>query len=63
MKFDYCRQQTFWELVVSMVNKGHTANVAIDMIYAVYGRRTAVTHILQKIKASQRESGNPALAE
>ena len=36
-----------------MVNRGHTANAAIDSIYQVYGLKESVTYILKKISSRQ----------
>ena len=48
-RFSYCRRNVFWELVKTMVNRGHTANAAIDNIYQVYGLKSSVTEILKKL--------------
>ena len=48
-RFSYCRRNVFWQLVVLMVNRGHTANAAIDSIYQVYGLKESVTYILKKL--------------
>ena len=45
----YCRKK-FWETISGLVHAGHTAQVAIDMIYDVYGASTAVTTTLKIIR-------------
>lgn len=48
-RYSYCRRNVFWDLVSTMVRRGHTANSAIDKIYIVYGHRTSVTDILKNL--------------
>ena len=37
VKFTYSWHNTFWDVILSLVRHGHTADNAIDMIYAAYG--------------------------
>ena len=46
VKSVYCRRKVFWDVVASLVNAGHTSEVAIDKVYACYGRVKSVTTIL-----------------
>ena len=48
-KFMYCRCKTFWDMVRRNVDAGVSAEVAIDRIYAAYGRQLSVTKILSAI--------------
>jgi hypothetical protein len=35
-----------WDIIRSLIRAGHTAQTAIDRIYAVYGQQSTVTSIL-----------------
>lgn len=48
----------FWELVKTMVNRGHTANAAIDQIYQVFGLKSSVTEILKKLVDDKKTNHN-----
>jgi hypothetical protein len=39
-----------------MINKGHSAQTAIDRIYPVYGRGMTVTTILNRIAIDRRNN-------
>jgi hypothetical protein len=39
-----------WDLVRNLVNLGHSAERAIDMIYDVYGAQTNVSNIINRIR-------------
>ena len=62
VKHTYSLRNNFWELMVGLVRSGHTSEVAIDRIYAVYGAQTSVTNILTRIR-KDRKAGrlNPNL--
>ena len=53
VKHKYC-QRIFWDWVTRLVNSGLSANVAIDQIYTVYGRRNTMTKILREISKDRR---------
>ena len=57
----YCRQKVFWDVIVKLVNAGYTSEVAIDKVYACYGRNTSVTKILLKMVQDRRTGGHPNL--
>jgi hypothetical protein len=48
-RYSYCRRNVFWDLVSTMVRRGHTANSAIDKIFMVYRHRTSFTDILKNL--------------
>ena len=50
VKYAYYRRKIVWETISGLVRAGHTAQVAIDMIYDVYGASTAVTTTLKIIR-------------
>ena len=56
-KFAFCWRKVFWDMVVSMVGRGHIAQVAIDRIYKVYRRKLLVMHILQRMVRDWKEQG------
>jgi hypothetical protein len=49
VKYAICRK-IVWETISGLYRAGHTPQVAIDMIYDVYGASTAVTTILKMIR-------------
>ena len=57
----FCRRKVFWDVVVKLVNAGHTSEVAIDKVYACYGRNTSVTKILLKMVQDRKTGGHPNL--
>ena len=57
-RFSFCRRNVFWELVKTMVNRGHTANAAIDQIYQVFGLKSSVTEILKKLVDDKKTNHN-----
>ena len=50
VKYKYTRRKVVWDLVRNLVNLGHTAERAIDMIYDVYGAQTNVSNIINRIR-------------
>jgi hypothetical protein len=58
-KIKYCRRKAFWELVVTQIRVGISADVAIDQIYAVYGTDMPVTTILNKIMKDRKDGKIP----
>ena len=55
----YCRRKVFWDVTAKLVNAGHTSKVAIDKVYACYGRNTSVTKILLKMVQDRRTGEHP----
>ena len=53
-KHRYHRRKVVWDLVGGLIRQGHTAEVAIDRIYAVYGGQTSVTNIINGLKADKK---------
>ncbi|OWZ22772.1 hypothetical protein PHMEG_0002469, partial [Phytophthora megakarya] len=62
-KFAYSRRKTFWDVVVYLVRAGFTSDVAIDKVYAAYGRQHSVTSILLQMRSDRRTGGHPELRE
>ncbi|KAI2498774.1 hypothetical protein MHU86_15730 [Fragilaria crotonensis] len=50
VKYAYYRRKIAWEMIAGLVRGGHTAQVAIDMIYEIYGASTGVTTILRTMR-------------
>ena len=57
----FCRRKVFWDVIVKLVNAGHTSEVAIDKVYGCYGRTTSVTKILLKMVQDRKTGGHPNL--
>ena len=57
----YCRRNVFWQLMVQMINAGHTSDSAIDKIYIVYGSSLSVTNILLCLVQDWKRGGHPSL--
>ena len=56
-KFAFSRRAVFWRMVVSLVARGHTSDLAIDKIYGVYGRKLGVSAILAAMRKDRKEQG------
>ena len=50
VKYKYTRRKVVWDLIRKLVDLGHTAQRAIDMIYEVYGEQTCVTAIINRMR-------------
>jgi hypothetical protein len=50
----YHQRKIVWDLIAGLVLKGHTADTAIDIIYAIYGGQTSVTNIINGLKRDQK---------
>ena len=51
VKHIYSLRNAGWQIIMGLVVRlGHTSEVAIDRIYAVYGAQTSVTAILRSLK-------------
>jgi hypothetical protein len=62
-KFKYSRHKVGWGLIVSLVQSGLTAVVAINQIYAVYGPGMSVTNIINQLKKKRLQwDSSPILA-
>ena len=62
VKYKYSRRKVVWDVVKKLVDLGHTANTAIDMIYDVYGAQTCVTKIINRLRKDKRNGTlNPNL--
>jgi hypothetical protein len=55
VKFKYSRRKVVWDLVAGLVRAGHTAERAIDSIYAVYGGSISVTNIINGLKRDKKD--------
>ncbi|KUF81643.1 hypothetical protein AM588_10000277 [Phytophthora nicotianae] len=60
-KFAYSRRKVFWDVVSAFVRTGFTSDVAIDKIYAAYGRQLSVTRILAALRTDKHQGGHPSL--
>nr|KAE8927855.1 hypothetical protein PF009_g21989 [Phytophthora fragariae] len=60
-KFSYSRRKIFWDMVATLVRTRFNSDVAIDKVYAVYGRQTSVTNILTALRHDKRQGGHPSL--
>ncbi|ETP04478.1 hypothetical protein F441_18743 [Phytophthora nicotianae CJ01A1] len=60
-KFAYSRRKVFWDVVSAFVRTGFTSDVAIDKIYAAYGRQLSVTRILTALRTDKHQGGHPSL--
>ena len=61
-KHRYSRRKIVWDTVSGLVRLGHTSEIAIDRIYAVYGGQTSVTKIINALKKDKRNGTlNPNL--
>jgi hypothetical protein len=56
VKHKFTRRKRVWDIIRSLIRAGHTAQTAIDRIYAVYGQGTTVTTILNRIAADRRNN-------
>lgn len=54
VKHKFTRRKVFWDAVRWQVRLGHTAEVAIDRIYDLYGRNRSVTYILNALRRDRR---------
>ena len=58
VKSVYCRRKVFWDVITLLVNAGHTSEVAIDKVYACYGRGKSnivdVVYFARKTKHNRR---------
>jgi hypothetical protein len=55
-KHKFTRRKRAWDIIRTMINKGHSAQTAIDRIYAVYGQGMPVTTILNRIAIDRRNN-------
>jgi Transcriptional activator of glycolytic enzymes len=54
VRHKYHRRKIVWDLIAGLVRQGHTADTAIDIIYAVYGGQTSVTNIINGLKRDKK---------
>lgn len=57
-KFTYGRRKIAWDKIRDLICAGHTADVAIDMIYQAYGVGTSVTSIINSIREDRKKPRN-----
>ncbi|EGZ28679.1 hypothetical protein PHYSODRAFT_309455 [Phytophthora sojae] len=62
-KFVFSRRKAFWDVATYLVRAGFTSDVAIDKVYAAYGRQRSVTGILLQMRYGRKHSGHPELGE
>ena len=51
----YSKRKIFWDLIVKMVNRGRSANDAIDVIYSHYGFKESVSSIIKQLQKERKE--------
>ena len=56
-KYSYHRRKVVWDAIAYQVRAGHTADMAIDRIYNVYGRHTRVTAIINRMRIHRTQYG------
>ena len=56
-KFAFSRHRVFWDMIVSLVARGHTSDLAVNKVYGIYGRALGVTEILNRMKRDKKEQG------
>jgi hypothetical protein len=61
VKYSYHRRKVVWDKIAELVRAGHTAQVAIDRIYQVYGQASIVTSIINQMRQDRRTGGHPQL--
>jgi nucleoid-associated protein YgaU len=61
VKYNYSRRKVVWDQISELVRAGDTAEVAIDRIYNIYGRRTSVTNIINRLRTDRMNGGPAAL--
>jgi hypothetical protein len=61
VKYSYHRRKVVWDKIAELVRAGHTAQVAIDRIYQVYGQASTVTSIINQMRQDRRTGGHPQL--
>ena len=61
-KYKFHRRKIVWDIISALVRAGHTADTAVDRIYAVYGGQKSVTDIINGIKKDKQNGTlNPNL--
>ena len=55
-KHKFTRRKRAWDIIRALIRSGHTAQTAIDRIYAVYGQGSTVTTILNRIATDRRNN-------
>ncbi|ETP49557.1 hypothetical protein F442_04960 [Phytophthora nicotianae P10297] len=60
-KFAYSRRKIFWDVISGFVRAGFTSDVAIDKVYAAYGRQLPVPKVLIALRRDKRQGGHPSL--
>jgi hypothetical protein len=61
VKWMYSFRLGFWQLIDTMIRRGHTSETAIDAVYAAYGAATPVSEILRSIRRDKQGGGHPNL--
>lgn len=56
----YSRRLVFWNVICRMINKGYSAERAVDVVYAHYGSRNTMTKILKNMARDKRTGDLPA---
>jgi hypothetical protein len=57
VKYNYHRRKVVWDAIAALVRAGHTADVAIDRIYEIYGQNQSVTAIINHMRRDRRTQG------
>ena len=54
VKYKYTRRKVIGDVVRNLVSLGHSSELAIDMIYNVYGPQTSVTDIINRMRKDKK---------
>lgn len=57
VKYLYSRRKIVWDAISSQVASGHTADRAIERLYALYGKNTTPTGIVLKLRKDKQQYG------
>ena len=61
VRYNYHRRKVVWDVVAQMVRNGWNAAEACNRIYTIYGRRSSVTSIINKMRKDRKNGGHPGL--
>ena len=58
IKHKYYSRKFVWKVIIDHVNRGYSASLAIDRIYATYGRNRSITQIIRALKDDANRYAN-----
>jgi hypothetical protein len=62
VKFKFCHQKCFWEVMVKLCNAGFTDLSSIDKVHQAYGMKLSVSTILAMMQKDRKVGGHPNLS-